>query len=74
MIKAATIQQPSLNQDEILMQDMKPLSIGVIISERYKGEIVMRSSDRGKFEVFSLSDPFPDGCWTGRNNDHLRRL
>lgn len=50
----------------IPMYEMKPFDVGIIKSEgEHYNEVVMRSAGiRNTFEVFSLSDPRPDVCWT----------
>jgi hypothetical protein len=63
MIKLVDIKQK--DQNTIKMSEMKPYDIGEITSDMYAGEIVMRTASASKVEVFSLSRPRKDGCWTG---------
>lgn len=59
----------------VTMKDMKPLEIGhVINSNGEKGGLVMRTASIDKFEVMILSNPEPDGCWSGASTLKVRLL
>ena len=50
----------------VLMRDMKPLQIGIVVTDgMYKERVVMRTADVEKFEVIDLTDPGVNCCWTG---------
>ena len=62
-------------EDVIAMGKMKPLEVAVIVDGDYEGHYVMRTASLDKFEVFSLTNPKEDECWTSANcGIEVRRL
>jgi hypothetical protein len=51
--------------------DMLPLQIGTVVSGFYEGRIVMRTASSSQFEVFQLTDPCVDRCWSGKHQNLL---
>lgn len=64
--------------DELLitMGEMKPLQIAIVKDKQSSGngEIVMRTADKDRFEVMSLSKPGVNQCWTSSGSKTLVEL
>ena len=75
-IKLITESEKTEQDDIILMSEMKPLEVCVVISGRYTGHVVMRTSVSYNFEVMDLNDPKTDSCWeeSKSKNISVRRL
>ena len=56
------------------MYQMQPLEVCVVVDPSYKDRVVMRTASKHDFEVMDLTNPIPDGCWTGRPEIEVREL
>jgi hypothetical protein len=60
------------DKDVVTMDQMRPNDVGVIVSNMYKGTVVMRTANQETFEVMNLSNPNPDGYWNERASHKVR--
>jgi hypothetical protein len=52
------VDRDKISDDGVIsMGNMKPLQIGVIVSDPYNGHIVMRTASTDRFELMDLTNP-----------------